>query len=349
MRSSRLRRNGPATIGLGLVLWASLAVPAGAQQQTLILDPTSGPTGQMVTVSGVVTCPDVAVGGEIHLGLRDPSEGFQTGAPLGTFAKGAGGTIQASVTIPSTMSQLRPGEGIFEMPVTPGGYEIEATCSVSLTNNPSGGAAPFTVTATPATTTSTTVATTTTTVATTTTTLAPSASTATISASQVRPDQGVAISAPGFAANSSTNLTFQSDPVSLGSATANAGGVVETTVTIPRGAAPGAHHVVVSGIDPAGRAHESVAGLTVVDLDCRDFSTRAQAKAVLVANPSDPHGLDADHDGVPCEELPAGGAESPALPRTGSNTFNTARWGATFAMIGGWLLLARNTARTARR
>ena len=37
------------------------------------------------------------------------------------------------------------------------------------------------------------------------------------------------------------------------------------------------------------------------DLDCGDFASQAEAQAVLVADPSDPNGLDADNDGVACE------------------------------------------------
>lgn len=40
------------------------------------------------------------------------------------------------------------------------------------------------------------------------------------------------------------------------------------------------------------------------DCNCSDFATQAQAQAVLKANPSDPHGLDQDKDGIPCESLP---------------------------------------------
>jgi beta-lactamase superfamily II metal-dependent hydrolase len=40
------------------------------------------------------------------------------------------------------------------------------------------------------------------------------------------------------------------------------------------------------------------------DLDCSDFATQAEAQAVLDADPSDPHGLDGEGDGVPCESLP---------------------------------------------
>ena len=38
------------------------------------------------------------------------------------------------------------------------------------------------------------------------------------------------------------------------------------------------------------------------DLDCVDFATQAEAQAVYNQNTSDPHGLDADFDGVACEE-----------------------------------------------
>lgn len=47
--------------------------------------------------------------------------------------------------------------------------------------------------------------------------------------------------------------------------------------------------------------------------DCADFEMRAQAKAVLEQDPSDPHYLDGEGDGIPCEELPAGDG-SPADP-----------------------------------
>src|SRR5918993_1066534 len=46
------------------------------------------------------------------------------------------------------------------------------------------------------------------------------------------------------------------------------------------------------------------------DYDCADFETQAQAKAVLERDPSDPHYLDGEGDGVPCEDLPAGGGSS---------------------------------------
>ena len=44
--------------------------------------------------------------------------------------------------------------------------------------------------------------------------------------------------------------------------------------------------------------------------DCTDFETQAQAKAVLEQDPSDPHYLDGEGDGIPCEDLPSGDVPS---------------------------------------
>jgi hypothetical protein len=46
------------------------------------------------------------------------------------------------------------------------------------------------------------------------------------------------------------------------------------------------------------------------DYDCADFENRAQAKAVLEQDPSDPHYLDGEGDGIPCEDLPSGDGSS---------------------------------------
>ena len=63
--------------------------------------------------------------------------------------------------------------------------------------------------------------------------------------------------------------------------------------------------------------------------DCADFKTRAQAMAVLKQDPGDPHYLDGDGDGIPCEDLPLGegsavDASSPSVsasaPATGPIT-----------------------------
>lgn len=43
------------------------------------------------------------------------------------------------------------------------------------------------------------------------------------------------------------------------------------------------------------------------DLDCADFANQEEAQAVLERDASDPNGLDADNDGIACEELAGGG------------------------------------------
>lgn len=43
------------------------------------------------------------------------------------------------------------------------------------------------------------------------------------------------------------------------------------------------------------------------DLNCEDFDTQEEAQAEYDSDPSDPHGLDADNDGIACEDLPSGG------------------------------------------
>ncbi|GAB3586117.1 excalibur calcium-binding domain-containing protein [Amycolatopsis endophytica] len=53
---------------------------------------------------------------------------------------------------------------------------------------------------------------------------------------------------------------------------------------------------------PSGTSAQAPAATTTPsDLDCADFATQAQAQAVLDADRSDPHRLDADKDGIACE------------------------------------------------
>jgi hypothetical protein len=57
------------------------------------------------------------------------------------------------------------------------------------------------------------------------------------------------------------------------------------------------------------------------DVDCADFPTQAQAQAVLVADPSDPNGLDGNKNGTACEDhafpgAPAAGTTAPAAGTT---------------------------------
>jgi hypothetical protein len=51
------------------------------------------------------------------------------------------------------------------------------------------------------------------------------------------------------------------------------------------------------------------------DLDCADFANQEEAQTVLERDPGDPNRLDADNDGIACEELAGstGGAETESL------------------------------------
>jgi hypothetical protein len=55
-------------------------------------------------------------------------------------------------------------------------------------------------------------------------------------------------------------------------------------------------YMAALGISNAGNGGDS-------NLDCANFKTHEEAQQVLEQNPSDPHYLDGDDDGVACEEL----------------------------------------------
>lgn len=57
---------------------------------------------------------------------------------------------------------------------------------------------------------------------------------------------------------------------------------------------------------PSAPAPPSPESTPTGDLDCADFATQEETQATLDADPSDPHGLDGEGDGVPCESLPSG-------------------------------------------
>jgi Excalibur calcium-binding domain len=93
------------------------------------------------------------------------------------------------------------------------------------------------------------------------------------------------------------------------------------------------------------------------DRDCSDFSSQAEAQAAFEADgPGDPENLDADGDGVACENL-AGGTESPVVeaPSGGvpagdgstsdDGTVRLALGGLGLAVAGGAAYAARRTAR----
>ncbi len=99
------------------------------------------------------------------------------------------------------------------------------------------------------------------------------------------------------------------------------------------------------------------------DVDCADFPTQAQAQAVLVADPSDPNGLDGNRNGTACEDhaFPAGPAAAAPAPQVaplpagavaagdgstgGTDPFPYALGGLAFAAAAGCGVAARRSAR----
>jgi hypothetical protein len=138
-------------------------------------------------------------------------------------------------------------------------------------------------------------------------------------------------------------LSFESTPIPLGTTTSNQAGRYSARITVPLGAEPGAHHVVVTGPGPDGVARRSVGAIEVLDVDCDDV-TAAEAGALLAANPSDPHRLDGDGNGRACQE------DHGALPRTGPiGRIDLLLLAAAIAFIVGGQLLHRSARRAARR
>ncbi|WP_336031239.1 hypothetical protein [Geodermatophilus sp. FMUSA9-8] len=108
---------------------------------------------------------------------------------------------------------------------------------------------------------------------------------------------------------------------------------------------------------------------SAADLDCGDFPNQAAAQADLVANPSDPNNLDANDNGVACEEYDYAAAPAAVTPAPAGSGQVTTRpvgavaagdgsssdessalpfvlGGAAFVAAGGAAVAARRTART---
>jgi len=70
----------------------------------------------------------------------------------------------------------------------------------------------------------------------------------------------------------------------------------------------------------AGAVSFSVAGPAAAadQFNCSDFATQPQAQAQLNMDRSDPNRLDANHNGIACENLPGGPEQSPSTQGTPS-------------------------------
>jgi Excalibur calcium-binding domain len=64
---------------------------------------------------------------------------------------------------------------------------------------------------------------------------------------------------------------------------------------------------VLAGFGFVGVSNAAAPTQQLQDVDCDDFEYQEDAQAVLEEDPDDPNRLDADNDGVACEELPSRG------------------------------------------
>ena len=86
----------------------------------------------------------------------------------------------------------------------------------------------------------------------------------TLSVTSATTGQGFTATGSGYAPSSNVSLVFTSDPVALGTVTANASGAFTASVTVPADATVGQHTVTASGLAPDNSARILTAPITVV-------------------------------------------------------------------------------------
>ena len=137
-----------------------------------------------------------------------------------------------------------------------GGATTTTTEATTTTTSASTTTTEATTTTTSASTTTTTApATTTTSVASTTTTAAPTTTTTnpggSVSPSSVAPGGIITVQTDGWKSGSSVSAILHSDPVALGTLTADGSGLASARFSIPANVATGSHSVVLTGTDPS--------------------------------------------------------------------------------------------------
>jgi hypothetical protein len=194
----------------------------------------------------------------------------------------------------------------FQSNVLPGTYYFIAP----LTYAGAGGTTTSTTTSTTAATTTTTTGTTSTTAGTTSTTSP--AGDGTVTPSSAAPAAGITVNSPGWTAGATVTATLHSDPVTLGTLTADATGKVTGSFTVPAGTAPGAHTIALVGTGSTGTSRTVNIAFTVT------AASSATTTAVSVAGSST-------------------GTGSSSLPFTGA--YDSRLAGAALLMLGVALLL----------
>lgn len=104
----------------------------------------------------------------------------------------------------------------------------------------------------------------------------------------------------------------------------------------------------------AGLSGAAAGTALAAERDCADFSSQAEAQAALENDPTDPEYLDANHDGVACEDYDyAAGGQVGTPPTggvaTGDGSTSGSGGGALPFLVGGVGLVAAGGAAVAAR
>ncbi len=172
---------------------------------------------------------------------------------------------------------------------------------------------------------------------TTSTTTLPTAGQGTVDPTTAKPvETTITIRGGGFKPGATLQITLGTTPVTpLGSTVATDTGDYAATIKLPASAPPGNQQLVVTGPGPDDVARSTTASLTVQDLSCSDFATSEAAQAALGPGGSDPHGLDAERDGVACGVRSTGSARTAAGGTgTEAGSGGTAATGGTLPATG---------------
>ncbi|HZN15008.1 MAG TPA: hypothetical protein VFB78_12100 [Acidimicrobiales bacterium] len=183
------------------------------------------------------------------------------------YAGGGGSTVPPTTSPPTTSS-----------PTTSPPTTSSPTTSPPTTQGGSTSSTSSTSTSSTTSTSTSSTSTTSTTVASTTTTL--NASGVSVSPSQVAPGGVVTLTSTGWQANATVTVVMNSDPVTLGTMTANAAGVATKQFTIPATAPTGSHTLALSGIRASGTTQTVTVSLTVASAAVATTTTRAPTSGV---------------------------------------------------------------------
>lgn len=115
------------------------------------------------------------------------------------------------------------------------------------------------------------------------------------------PDDSADYDCPDFETQQDAQAVYDDDPSDPHGLDADGDGVA--CETLPDGSGASGGDDDGSGGD-SGTDTDAGDSSGTVDYNCSDFETQEEAQAVLDDDPSDPHGLDRDGDGVACESLP---------------------------------------------